>query len=65
MDMQKVVKARSALGAILSGPNVTEAIESALSAAHDALLAYERTKPTEQAEAFAALAEPRESWEIG
>ena len=64
MNMIQVVKARTALGALISGYNVPEEIQSILKSAHDVLLAYERTLPEDQAKAFAALAVPRESWEI-
>jgi len=64
MNMIQVVTARTNLGAILSGYNVPESALPVLMQAHDALLAYERTHPKEQAEAFAAIAGPREKWEI-
>lgn len=64
MNMIQVVKARSALGSLNSGYNVPEEMQAILVAAHDALLAYERTLPEEQAAAFSALAGPREDWEI-
>ena len=62
--MINVVKARAAIGNLLSGHNVPEEIQTQLSNIHDALLAYERSRPDEQAEAFKALAGPREDWEI-
>ena len=65
MNITHVVRARSALGAILSGYNIPEEMLSTISQAHDALLAYERQHPQEQAAAFQELAGPREEWEIG
>ena len=65
MDMINIVKARAAIGNILSGSGVPEEMQHTLQFAHDALLAYERTDTKAQAEAFAKLAGAREEWEIG
>ena len=67
MNMTTVVKARGALGNILSGYNCPEDMQPLLQAAHDALLAWERDpdRATDRDAAFRALAGPREEWEIG
>lgn len=64
MNMLQVVRARTVLGAINSGYNVPEEIQATLRAAHDALLAYERSRPMEQAAALDSLAGSRLDWEI-
>ena len=65
MNITQVVRARSALGAILSGYNIPGEMLTTISEAHDALLAYERQHPKEQAAAIQQLAGPRADWEIG
>ena len=64
MDMIKVVAARSKLGDLLSGQNITAEMGAILRVAHDALLAYERSDPKAQRQAFEAVAGPRDHWEI-
>jgi len=54
------------MGKILSGPNAeaTDAMLGVLADAYDALLAYERAYPLQQADAFRALENPNREWEI-
>ena len=66
-DMIAVVKARQTLSALLSSRScpLSDSQTQAVMAAHTALLDVEREGPELQAAAFAALAGPREEWEIG
>lgn len=52
MITQQIVKARAALGTILSGHNIPEELLPILLAAHDGLLREERKDPVGQADAF-------------
>ena len=65
MELSTVVKARTALNALLSGYNVPEEMQPLLMAAADAMLAYERQQSqADRDAAMEANAGPREEWEI-
>lgn len=63
MTALDIVRARVALGHLLSGHNIPEALQPLLLQAHDALLAEERRDPEGQAKAFAMLG--NDEWMIG